>query len=266
MGMGLRLAREGGNPRGEIFALWRMGRISRRGGLVSLGSQQLQEALRLSEESGVGEFELFIQLELGRLYEDREAWKQAESYYRAVAEASDDARYRSRLYDDAKARDEAERRSVAMRMHLAEAASRRLSVLVAGLAFVILLIAGAFAYQWRRMAHLQQRHALLRNGIPEEDDLFERRRRYAYRVIVHPEDVLRALGDTGSSALLKAGLENNAQLFVCLCSLERRIDRRSVAAKSMERFLRRHFFKRSWDWPETLEAWRAHFEERPLSS
>ena len=264
MGIGLRMARQGGSARGEIFALWRMGRISRRGGMPALAHGQLQEALRLSQESAIGEFELFIELELGRLYEDGEAWKRAEALYQAVAEAPDETRYRSRLYDEAKARDEAERRGIAARMHLVEAETSWLRLALFGAALVILLVSGA-ALAWRlRFVRLRRRFAMLKNGTPEDDDLFDRRLRYAYRVIMRPADVLRALGDTGSSALLVAGLENNAQLFVCLCSLERRVDGRGVAPKSMERFLRDHFSKQGWDWPKSPEEWMEHFREHPM--
>ncbi len=154
MGTGLRLARTGGGRRGEIFALWRTGRMSRRGGMSSLAHQQLQQALDLSQESDIGEFELFILLELGRLFEDGQAWKRAGGLYQAVVEAPDEARYRSRLFDAARARDEAERRQVAAVMHLKEAEVSRLRLALLGSALVILLLAGAFAYQWRRTVRL----------------------------------------------------------------------------------------------------------------
>jgi len=262
MGTGLRLAREGGNTRGEIF--WRTGRKSRRVGLSSLAHQQLQQALNLSQESGVGEFELFIQLELGRLFEDRGAWKRAERFYQAVAEAPDEARYRSTLYDAAKARDEAERRRVAARMHRKEAEVSRLYVILFGLAFVIALLGGAFAIHWQRTARLKRHFTVLRNGAPVEDDLFDRRRRYAYRVMMRPAEVARAIGEPELSALLEAGLEHQAQLFACICALERVIDQRVIPQKHMGRYLRRHFKNRNWDWPESVEGWKEHFGEHPL--
>nr|MCH1922328.1 hypothetical protein [Shewanella ferrihydritica] len=75
-----------------------------------------------------------------RFFEDRGAWRRAENLYRAVVEAPDEARYRSNLYDTAKARDEAERRRVAARMHRKEAEVSRLYVILFGLAFVIVLL------------------------------------------------------------------------------------------------------------------------------
>ena len=242
--------------------------MSRRGELLSLGSQQLQEALRLSEGSDIGEFELFIQLELGRLFEDGGAWKRAERFYKAVVETPDDARYRSRLFDDAKARDEAERRGMNARIHLAEAGVSRLYVILFGLASVVamllLLGSGAALTQRRRFVRLRSRYAVLRNGKAEEDVLFDRRRRYAYRVMMRPAEVARAIGDPEVSALLEAGLEHQAQLFTCICALERVIDQRLIPQKNMGRYLRRHFKKRNWDWPESVEGWKEHFGEHPL--
>ena len=203
---------------------------------------------------------------MGRLFEDREAWRRAEDLYRAVAEAPDDARYRSNLYDAAKARDEAERRRIAVRMHVKEAETSRLYGLVFGLGFIVLLLAGAFAIQWRRTTRLKRRHAVLRNGKPEDDDLFDRRRRYAHRVLTRPAEVAVVLDETDLSALLVAGpLEHRTQLFACVCALEHVIDERVIPQENMGRYLRYHFKKRSWDWPESVEGWKQHFQKHPLS-
>ncbi len=264
MGTGLRLARQGGNTRGEIFALWRTGRKSRRGSMSSLAHQQLQQALNLSQESGVGEFELFIQLEMGRLFEDRGAWKRAERFYQAVVEAPDEARYCSTLYDTAKARDEAERRRVAARMHRKEAEVSRLYVILFGLAFVVALLGGAFAIHWRRTARLKRHFTVLRNGAPEEDNLFDRRRRYVYRVLERPAEVAIVLGEMDLSVLLVAGLEDRAQLYACVCALEEAIEAWVIDPKNMRRYLHHHFTKKGWDWPESVESWRKHFERHAL--
>ena len=56
--------------------------------------------------------------------------------------------------------------------------------------------------------------------------------------------------------------ESYMQLFACI--LEKHIDGPVIEAKNMGRFLRRHFKKRGWAWPESVEAWRRHFQQHPL--
>ena len=182
-----------------------------------------------------------------------------------MAEAPDEDRYRSSLYDAAKARDEAERRRIAVRMHVKEAENLWLYVIVFGLGLVVLLLAGAFAIQWRRTARLQQRFAVLRNGTPEEDDLFDRRRRYAHRVLMRSAEVAVVLDETDLSALLVAGpLEHRTHLFACVCALEVALEGRVIGPENMRRYLHKHFTKRSWEWPESVEGWKEHFREHPL--
>ncbi len=54
------------------------------------------------------------------------------------------------------------------------------------------------------------------------------------------------------------------QLLVCICALEKHIDGHVIEAKNRGRFLRGHFKKRGWAWPESVEAWRGHFQQHPL--
>ena len=129
----------------------------------------------------------------------------------------------------------------------------------------VLLLAGAFAIQWRRTARLERRHAVLRNGKPEDDDLFDRRRRYAHRVLMRPAEVAVVLGETDLSALLVAGpLEHRTQLFACVCALEVALEDGVIGPENMRRYLHKHFTKRSWEWPESVEGWGEHFEQHPL--
>ena len=153
-------------------------------------------------------------------------------------------------------------------MHLAEAEVSRLYVILFGLASVValflLLGSGAALTQRRQFVRLRSRYAVLRNGKAEEDDLFNRRRRYAYRVMMRPAEVARAIDEPKLSVLLVAGLEDRAELYACVCALEEAIKGQVIDPENMRRYLHKQFTKRGWDWPESVEGWKEHFREHPL--
>ena len=276
MATGVALAKKADNARSKVYALFRQGQLRREVGDWEAAEQSLLEAFRASES--VREYDLRIQYELARLYEQQRDYKKAAGYYQAVIDAPQPRRTAEEL--------EAVRRAREGRIRLLLIEQERSETLfwlaVAG-SLLLLGLVGAGFYQYiRRRAAIYDK---IRESVvlPEDlqtgltlDKLVQRfqeivnsvllgkRLAYLYAVLFEPDLVLDYIDDPYLQPQIEThSLENNTALFECAATVEEAVDEdrtfRGNAANTMRSYLLNEFRKRDWEWPKSPLAWKRYF-------
>ncbi len=275
MTTGVLLARKSGSVRSEVAALYRQGQLLRESGDLGAAEESLLQAQAASET--FREFRLRILYELARLYEQREDYDRAASFYQTVIDAPKPSSFVEELEAERKAREG----SIRILLLERERNRRRLGLAFGGLLLLLGFVgAGYFLYVRRRRALIEQlRSAVvipenLRTGLTlqrltqrfqqnVDAELFGTRLARLYAVLFDPDLVLPYLDDPFLARQVEAdSIGNNTSLFLCAAAVEEAIEGRTFhgnPANTLGAYLRGEFRKRDWEWPKNPLAWKQHF-------
>ena len=254
-------ARIEGHAGAVIHGLWRRGRVFQHFGRLDEAEHDLRQALIVSDSTGVRRFDLKIQLRLGKLFLERRRLRAARDILHVVAES--DASDPNAIYRAAKEIQEARRLYATVARDLAAQRVLRWKWAFLAACLLIALLAGLavrYHYLWRS-EHRRNRDALaLQSGPP---DLADRRRGFIFTVLSDPDSTQERIQDDYLRAHLLQGVTDLNILYLCAAALEG-TDLKSPVATYKQTF-RRAFRKRGWGVPDSVAAWRKHFEDHPLS-
>ena len=278
MSEGVRLARQSGSERSEVYALYRQGQLLRMSGDFESARQSLSDGLDGSVR--VREFYLRILYELARLYEAKRDYKKAASYYQAVINAPQPSRAAEELEAAQRAREGQ------IRILLIEQERSRMLFwfALAGVLLLLGLVGVGFyrMYVRRKVIYDQIRGSIvlpehLKTGLTlkqlerrhqkiADSELLGSRLARIYAVLFDPQLVLPYIDDPYLKPQVEAGrLENNTALFDCAALVEAAVDEdrtfRGSAANTIRAYLLREFRKRDWEWPKNPQTWKQHFLE-----
>ncbi len=275
MATGAFLARQSGSVRSMVYALYRQGQLLRESGDLGAAEESLLQAQAASET--FREFRLRILYELARLYEQREDYDRAASFYQTVIDAPKPSSFVEELEAERKAREG----SIRILLLERERNRRRLGLAFGGLLLLLGFVgAGYFLYVRRRRALIEQlRSAVvipenLRTGLTlqrltqrfqqnVDAELFGTRLARLYAVLFDPDLVLPYLDDPFLARQVEAdSIGNNTSLFLCAAAVEEAIEGRAFhgnPANTLGAYLRGEFRKRDWEWPKNPLAWKQHF-------
>ncbi len=226
----------------------------------------IETALMLSERYGIAEFETRLRYLQGLVLEEEGQPREALRAYEAAFNVAKESRFGR----DAKIFRLAS--EGAFRVNKTIPTDHLLTYLFG---FVIVVLLAYFVVTrpgWRREKRVP--------GTTEETEeksftptvyplnTFTRRYGYAVEVLRHPQGVAPEISNPILSGyLLGGGPAQVGELYETVAALEwARGNGKKVDGPAIKRMFDRHFRKRGWTVPDSVEAWRRHIEAHPLDS
>lgn len=252
-------ARLHGMSRQEISGLRKRGRAYAYLQEYKEAEHDFDKALRLSEETGTGELDLRLLVELAGAQESQGRMKAARlSYNRALDSAGT-----SILYEAKRARSIASA-GVARTTRAIEQHTLRTAAL---LAFVLFLLGAVALRHARRRRQAAIQHPLPTPSFNVGPPLFRRRLGYIWRVLYDAEGTAQAIRDPVLEKQFRTrGVQTNTEIFSYAAALEEKETERVFEgrpANTYASYLRPLFAARGWTWPHGIQAWQRHFRAHP---
>ena len=256
------VARADENPKSEIFALFRRGRVHLKQQAFDRAERDFNGGLALADSSGIGKYTLDLLFELGRSYEERGRQRRARDAYRLVidhpqADFIEGAIRMQALKHEAQAR----LSDVLTRL---ERRGRLLAYSGWLFALVVLSLLGFMAYKWRASVKGQSRGDEI---IKPPGYVGERRHYYLKQIASDPRKaaaLIKQFDPRLARRLARSKIRGAGEIYDLVGAVEFVVEGNLPTRDAVRVSLQRLY--KDGDWPEldTLEAWRRHFEAHPM--
>ena len=255
----LALARTQKYPTPEIFALLVRGRIHAAHARFGEAERDFERGLAISDSTGTSSHTFDLLFERARLDETRHALARAKNRYARLARLN-------LSFANGSVRAVTLRREAAWRAADLERTllRRERGLLLLGLATLVLLLLASLvltARSNRRLALETWRHTLT-SRLTGSAMLC-----YTYETVHQPRRVATQIRkhDTSLARRLDRGrLRGRTELYRCIAHLVFTVERRDISHDAVRMNLQRLFKKNHWDWPTSIERWKAHFKAYPM--
>ena len=241
-------ARAWGADRSVVYGLWRRGRHYLRDGVPRMAEIDFIEARALSDSIGLGEFDRYLALDLGRAYEDQGKFDQARAAFEEAHQWSEGrlgARWREQAQGHLREIDRRENRTDRLWLYAIIAL------------FTLSLFFNLYQYLQRRRV----RTADPTPAAAAPTDAFTRRYAFAAEVLTRPQTVGAEIDDPILAGYLrKGGVTNQGELCEAVAALEKARGFGDVEGSAIRKTLDRGFKRRRWAWPKSMDEWRRHVE------
>ena len=254
-----RVAAADSNAKSMIFACLRRGRIRAAKKGYAMARRDFERGLSLADSSGIHRYTFDLEYELAWLDERQRSLALASRRYAALTR-------REAYFEPGGVRAVALRGKAEARAAVVESALLRRERNVFAGVFLLALLAAAFglAVAVRRGKQLNDerwRQELIRQL--NEGALL----RYLEKILTNPGRTAAQIKtrDAPLARRLRRGrLRGVMDLYQCVSELVFAVQEEDISPNAVRLRLRRMCDRKEWNWPTSLEAWRAHFEEHPL--
>ena len=251
----LAVARREADPKAELYALWRRGRLRAVQGGYRQAGRDFERALALADSSGIDKYTFDLLFDRARLDERRKALARARDRYEAITQ-------REVSFAEGAIRAVALKAEAGERVREVEylLIARERTVLRIGLVIALLIavvaVAGAIVSRRSQLFEADLMERLAGNAtLP-----------FMREIATNPKGASRVISKVDkhlARRLSRGRLRGMMELYECVALLSNRIAGTDLNAHSARMRLQRLFKRNGWDWPkgeDPIEAWRRHFE------